>query len=135
MSLGSPVRNTLGQLISRGRRCSTSYAAPRKKAGTTSRERHGQFPEVPSFALYGEPALNACCRPILLKNSVSTEDESNLALIGREGRVKLRGYKDEPISQPRASPLRHKRNVDGNFDRIRSWRKFSALAISSFSTE
>jgi len=72
---------------------------------------------------------------ILLKNSVSTEDESNLALIGREGRVKLRGYKDEPISQPRASPLRHKRNVDGNFDRIRSWRKFSALAISSFSTE
>jgi hypothetical protein len=31
-------------------------------------------------------------RPILLKNSVSTDDENNLALIGREGRVKLGGY-------------------------------------------
>src|SRR5258708_618777 len=31
MSLSSPVRNTLGQLVSRGRRCSTSYHAPRKR--------------------------------------------------------------------------------------------------------
>jgi hypothetical protein len=28
-------------------------------AGAPSRERHGQFPEVPSFALYGEPTVNA----------------------------------------------------------------------------
>ncbi len=26
---------------------------------------HGQFPEVPSFALVGEPVLNACYRPRL----------------------------------------------------------------------
>jgi hypothetical protein len=29
-----------------------------------SRERHGQFPEVPSSALVGEPSLNVCYQPI-----------------------------------------------------------------------
>jgi hypothetical protein len=32
-------------------------------AGAPSRERHGQFPVVPSFALVGEPTLNAGYRP------------------------------------------------------------------------
>ncbi|SRR5712691_5398249 len=72
MSLSSPVRNTvfplriqerLNQMFARA----TGFSGPQvldflrrapKKGGTTSRERHGQFPEVPSFALYGEPALN-----------------------------------------------------------------------------
>ena len=34
-----------------------------KMTAAPSRERHSQFPEVPSFALYGEPALNICYRP------------------------------------------------------------------------
>jgi len=37
-------------------------------------------------------------RPIVLKDSVLTDVEKNLALIGREGRVKLRGDQDELIS-------------------------------------
>jgi hypothetical protein len=70
-----------------------------------------------------------------LKNSVSTDDENNLVLIGREACVKLGGYKDELISRRWASPLLHKRKVDDIFDQIRIWRKIAALAISSFSTE
>src|SRR6266853_174674 len=69
MSLSSPVRNTvlplriqerLNQMFARA----TGFSGPQvldflryapKKGGTSSRERHGQFPEVPSFALVGEP--------------------------------------------------------------------------------
>jgi len=72
---------------------------------------------------------------MVLKNSVLTDVEKNLALIERESRVKLGGDQDELISRRRASTLLQKRKGDRIFYRIRVWRKFAGLAISSFSTE
>src|SRR5713101_867459 len=78
MSLSSPVRNTvlplriqerLNQMFARA----TGFSGPQvldflrrapKKGGTTSRERHGQFPVVPRFAPVGEPTLNVGHRPL-----------------------------------------------------------------------
>jgi len=74
-------------------------------------------------------------RPILLKNSVLTDAEKNLALMGREGHIRLGDDQDELISQRRASPLLQKRKGAGIFNRIHICRKFDDLAISRFSTE
>lgn len=45
---------------------------------------------------------NVCSWPILLKNSISTDNEKFLAFIGRDARFELGGYNEKLMSRRRA---------------------------------
>jgi hypothetical protein len=70
--------------------------------------------------LVGLPArLNVCYGSILLKNSVSADDEKNPAPVGCEGRGKLGAYREELMSRCRAYSLLQQRTMDQILDQIR----------------
>ncbi len=69
----------------------------------TGRKRSLEDPEVAPEG--PSPRLNLAVRslPILLKNSVLTDVEKHLALVGCAGRLMLGGHRKAPITQLRAS--------------------------------